>query len=622
MFVIGTAGHIDHGKSALVERITGIDPDRLSEEKKRGMTIDLGFAWFTLSNGEEVSIIDVPGHEKFIKNMLAGVGGINMAILVVAADEGIMPQTLEHFQIINLLNIKSLIVVITKKDLVDLDWIDLIKEEIEKLLFKSSYENSPIIELSSITGDGIDKLIMQIEKDARLFNYHNAIRKPRLAIDRSFIITGFGSVVTGTLIEGTLEIGQQIELVKSNQIGRIRGLHIHNKPYELAEPGNRVAVNISGISHQDILRGDILTIPNWLKVTRAVDVQLKLLPESKKYLRHNSSVMFYTGASESMVKVRLLTTNELEPGDEGLAQFVLEDMLPCVSGDRFIIRTSNVTIGGGVIIETDVNRHKRSDTQIIDRLNTLSLGGIEDVIIQHLQDSKICKIDDLVSTINYSKEEIKDTISSFVENQQIITLDLNYSDNIGILILSSYYEQTKNDTQNYLKKYHKDFPYRKGCTINELNQVLNIMDSFLVSFINQLAKDEIINKENQTIYLPGYAVEVNDNDKVLIDQYLEIAKSKSFVNMISDYTNRELVNLMIENNYLIKIDSEIVMSYELYQNMIDKIVELMKKNQDVKVSEVRDFLNISRKNALSILEHLDGRKITRRNGDFRSLNIK
>ncbi|MQG85426.1 MAG: selenocysteine-specific translation elongation factor, partial [SAR202 cluster bacterium] len=311
MFVIGTAGHIDHGKSALVERITGTDPDRLSEEKQRGMTIDLGFAWFKLESGEEVSIIDVPGHEKFIKNMLTGVGGIDMAILVIAADEGIMPQTIEHFQIINLLEIKSLIVAITKKDLVDSDWISLIKEEIGELLKESPFLDSPIIELSSVTGQGVDDLIIQIEKKAERINSNKTLSKPRLAIDRSFVISGFGSVVTGTLIEGSLDIGQEVELVKSNQIGRIRGLHIHNKPYDHAGPGNRVAVNISGISHQNILRGDTLTIPNWLTVTRAVDVQIKMVRNTKKILRHNSSVMFYTGASESMVKVRLLTSNEL-----------------------------------------------------------------------------------------------------------------------------------------------------------------------------------------------------------------------------------------------------------------------------------------------------------------------
>ena len=622
MFVIGTAGHIDHGKSALVERITGTDPDRLSEEKQRGMTIDLGFAWFKLESGEEVSIIDVPGHEKFIKNMLTGVGGIDMAILVIAADEGIMPQTIEHFQIINLLEIKSLIVAITKKDLVDSDWISLIKEEIGELLKESPFLDSPIIELSSVTGQGVDDLIIEIEKKAERINSNKTLSKPRLAIDRSFVISGFGSVVTGTLIEGSLDIGQEVELVKSNQIGRIRGLHIHNKPYDHAGPGNRVAVNISGISHQNILRGDTLTIPNWLTVTRAVDVQIKMVRNTKKILRHNSSVMFYTGASESMVKVRLLTSNELASGDEGLAQLVFEDMLPCVSGDRFIIRTSNVTIGGGVIIETGVNRHKRSDLSIIDRLYTLSEGKPEDVILQHLLDLEISNMDVLSSSTNFSIEEITPLINKLTQDKDIIILNSKYDDVSNSMITVTYYEEIKTLTLKYLEKYHVDFPYREGCTINELNQILKISDSYLPIIINQFIDDGLVKINNQLVSTTQFSITISDSDKKLIDEYLQIANSELFININSEFKNRELVNLMIQGNYFTKIDSEIVMSSQEYKMIVNKIIELMKNNQDVKVAEVRDYLNISRKNALLILEHLDEQKITKRNGDFRSLNIK
>ena len=622
MFVIGTAGHIDHGKSALVERITGTDPDRLSEEKQRGMTIDLGFAWFKLESGEEVSIIDVPGHEKFIKNMLTGVGGIDMAILVIAADEGIMPQTIEHFQIINLLEIKSLIVAITKKDLVDSDWISLIKEEISELLKESPFLDSPIIELSSVTGQGVDDLIIEIEKKAERINSNKTLSKPRLAIDRSFVISGFGSVVTGTLIEGSLDIGQEVELVKSKQIGRIRGLHIHNKPYDHAGPGNRVAVNISGISHQNILRGDTLTIPNWLSVTRAVDVQIKMVQNTKKILRHNSSVMFYTGASESMVKVRLLTSNELSSGDEGLAQLVFEDMLPCVSGDRFIIRTSNVTIGGGVIIETGVNRHKRSDLSIIDRLYTLSEGKPEDVILQHLLDLEISNMDVLSSSTNFSIEEITPLINKLTQDKDIIILNSKYDDVSNSMITVTYYEEIKTLTLKYLEKYHVDFPYREGCTINELNQILKISDSYLPIIINQFIDDGLVKINNQLVSTTQFSITISDSDKKLIDEYLQIANSELFININSEFKNRELVNLMIQGNYFTKIDSEIVMSSQEYKMIVNKIIELMKNNQDVKVAEVRDYLNISRKNALLILEHLDEQKITKRNGDFRSLNIK
>ena len=332
--------------------------------------------------------------------------------------------------------------------------------------------------------------------------------------------------------------------------------------------------------------------------------------------------MFYTGASESMVKVRLLTSNALASGDEGLAQFVFEDMLPCIAGDRFIIRTSNITIGGGIIIETDVNRHKRSDLGLIERLYTLSEGKPEDIVLQHLLDLGISNINLLSSSTNFPVEETTPLINKLTQQKEIIVLNSKYDDGSDGLISSIYYEEIKNLTLKYLNKYHTNFPYREGCTINELNQILKISDSYLSMIINKLNDDGVVIINNQLVSSSHFSINVSESDKLLINDYLDIARSELFSNINSAFKNRELVNLMIQGNYLIKIDSEIVMSSQEYKMMVNKIIELMKNNQGVKVAEVRDYLSISRKNALLILEHLDELKITKRNGDFRSLNIK
>ena len=385
MYVIGTAGHVDHGKSALVRALSGIDPDRLREEKERGLTIDLGFAWLTLPSGREVSIVDVPGHERFIRNMLAGVGGIDVALLVVAADEGVMPQTREHLAIIDLLRIDRGLVAVTKKDLVDDDWMELVTSDIGDVLKGTTLEKARMVGVSSVSGEGLGELQEALDSILDGVEARTADGHPRLPIDRAFIISGFGAVVTGTLVGGKLEVGEEVELVPGGQRGRVRGIQTHKQSAKVGMPGTRVAANISGISHESIERGQILTDRGWLRESRALDVKLQVVQDSPVPVKHRASVTLHLGTSETLARVRLLDQQELEPGESGWAQLYLQYPIAAVKGDLFVIRSHQGTLGGGEVVETLARRHKRFDAPVVDRLSVLVEGRPEDVLLKALE---------------------------------------------------------------------------------------------------------------------------------------------------------------------------------------------------------------------------------------------
>ena len=355
--------------------MTGMDPDRLEEEKNRGMTIDLGFAWVTLPSGREVSIVDVPGHERFIKNMLAGVGGVDLALLIVAADESVMPQTREHLAILDLLGVERALVVLTKKDLVDADTLELVELEVEDVLAGTTLEGSAVFGVAATTGDGVSELVAAIDDALDESIRRRDLGRPRLAVDRSFSITGFGTVVTGTLIDGSLQVGQEVQIVPSGRKARIRGLQSHQQKIDAAEPGNRVAVNLTGIASDEIERGEVVTTPGWLRPTRAVDVRLHLLGDAPHPIWHNYPATFHAYASEMPVTVRLLDADELKPGEVGWAQLYLREPVGLARGDRFVIRSPDTTLGGGVVVDVDAGRHKRNDPAMLERLQRISEGS-------------------------------------------------------------------------------------------------------------------------------------------------------------------------------------------------------------------------------------------------------
>ncbi|MBE0697429.1 MAG: selenocysteine-specific translation elongation factor, partial [Anaerolineaceae bacterium] len=383
MHVIGTAGHVDHGKSTLVAALTGIHPDRLKEEQEREMTIDLGFAWMALPGGEQVGIVDVPGHRDFIENMLAGVGGIDAVLFVVAADEGVMPQTREHLAILDLLQVESGIVVLTKADMIeDAEWFELVEADVRQVLQGTVLANAPIIRVSAKTGAGLDALSAALETCLAGRPARSDLGRPRLPIDRVFTIAGFGTVVTGTLIDGRLKLGEEVEILPSGLRGRIRGLQSHKRKEQAAVPGSRTAVNVTGLEVEQINRGDILAYPGKYHSTRLLDVHFRLLSDASGPLKHSSEVKFYLGTAEILARVRLLGTEELKPGEEGWLQLELREPTLAVRGDRYILRrpSPGETLGGGVVVDPQPKgRYRRFAEGMLERLEALLAGSPADI---------------------------------------------------------------------------------------------------------------------------------------------------------------------------------------------------------------------------------------------------
>ncbi|GAB4209834.1 MAG: hypothetical protein OHK0022_41670 [Roseiflexaceae bacterium] len=425
MYVIGTAGHVDHGKSTLVKTLTGIDPDRWEEERRREMTIDLGFAWLTLPSGRSISIVDVPGHERFIKNMLAGAGGIDAAMLVIAADESVMPQTTEHLAILDLLGVSHGLVVLSKIDLVDPDWLALVAEEVRERLRGTALAEAPLVPLSARSGEGLDDLHRALDELLdRTPSRSSASGAPRLSIDRAFTIGGFGAVVTGTLADGPLEVGAEVEILPRGLRARVRGLQTHNSRQERVLPGTRVAVNLAGVSHHEVGRGDLLALPGRLRPTELVDVRVRLVQHLERPLVQNTPLDLFVGAAEVPCRATLLDRDELRPGESGWLQLRLAHPIAAARGDRYILRTPSPsqTIGGGVLVDTHPPRHRRFRPEVISALESLARGTPADLLRRPLADGLPHSWPELLRLSGLGEDAAREGLAELLASGTILTL--------------------------------------------------------------------------------------------------------------------------------------------------------------------------------------------------------
>ncbi|MDO8717242.1 MAG: selenocysteine-specific translation elongation factor [Dehalococcoidales bacterium] len=615
MFVLGTAGHIDHGKSALVKALTGTDPDRLREEKERGMTIDLGFAWMKLPSGQEVGIVDVPGHERFIKNMLAGVGGVDLALLVIAANEGVMPQTREHLAILELLGISRGIIVITKKDLVDEEWLSLVTDDIEELIKPTILAKAPIVSVSAITGEGMPQLVETIDKLLSAVEPKRDSGRPRLPIDRVFTIAGSGTVVTGTLLDGSLSVGDEVEIVPAGLKSRLRGLQTHKARVTTAGPGSRVAANLVGIATTQVQRGDVLTKPGWLVPTTLLSAHLHLLADAPRPLGHNISVSFHTGSAETMAKVRLLEKEKLQPGEWGWVQIALSQPVALVKGDRFIIRSTMETMGGGNVVDAYAKRLRRFRPEIIEGLKVKEEGTAETSLLALIEAKQPMEEGSLLGQSQLPKGEVQSVIDALIMQRQVIVIGEGEH---RLLFTGPVWARLANTATTILMDYHQKYPARSGMPKVELGSRLK-MGRHAANIWQKLAAEGVLNEEGMVVRLPVHHIKLTPQQQAKIDAFLKSLEQNPYSPPGDQIPEPDLLNLLIEQQKVVKVSEGVVFAPAVYQEMAGKITAHLKAHDKATLAEIRDLLNTSRKYAQAILEHLDEKKITRRTGDERVL---
>jgi selenocysteine-specific elongation factor len=616
VFVLGTAGHVDHGKSVLVHALTGIDPDRLREEKERAMTIDLGFAWLTLPSGREIGIVDVPGHERFIKNMLVGVGGIDLALLIIAANEGVMPQTREHLAILDLLEIKRGIVVVTKKDMVDEEWLSLVTMEIEEVIEPTGLYEAPVIAVSALTGEGLPVLIEAIEQLLNSTEPRKDIGRPRLLIDRIFTMSGSGTVVTGTLLDGSLTRGQEVEIIPQGLKSRLRELQTHKAHIDIANPGSRVAANIVGVATSQLKRGDVLTRPGWLIPTTMLDAKLRLLPYLRRPLRHNAMVSFHLGATEVMAKVHILDKEKLEPGDNGWAQLTLFGPVAAVKGDRFIIRSPMETLGGGAIIDPHPNRHRRFRPVLLQSLEAKEKGTVEEVIMVTLEAKQPLEQAALLAQSELPLSEAQIAIEDLVQQKKMVSIGQGEP---RLFYTGPGWERLKERATAIVMDYHRRFPVRAGMSKAELASKLKLNASYSTSVMQNLSQDGVLVEEGTVVRHASYRIHLTQEQQSKIETFMHSLAQDPYAPPSDLIPGLDLLNLLIEQRRVVKVSDGVIFAASTYNEMVEKITTYIKERGRVTLAEVRDMFGTSRKYAQAILEHLDNKGITRRVGDERVL---
>ena len=620
MYVIGTAGHVDHGKSTLVKALTNIDPDRLPEEKEREMTLDLGFAWMELPSGREISIVDVPGHERFIKNMLAGVGAIDLAMLIVAADESVMPQTREHLAILDILQIPKCLVVITKTDLVDEEMVELVMAEVEDALEGTSFQGCPMVGVSAYTGDGLPELQEHIDSILDDTQPRRDLGRPRLPVDRSFSITGFGTVVTGTLIDGVLAVGQEVELTPSGRRARIRGLQTHKNKVDHSEPGVRLAVNLSGISRGDAERGETLTIAGWLRPTRRLDARLKMVAGAPHPLRHNTGVTFHLFTSETNARIRLLDTDRLDPGAEGWVQILLSEPLPMVKGDYFVVRSAEDTLGGGQVVDASPRRrHRRFNPDVVEQLMMLDQGTGEDILLSLAEQYGPCDLTTLSQRSNLPEDEVAQRSAQLANDGHMVVLGELGAEADAVVFSAQSWNILKSKIFVALQTYHNQFPLRRGVPVQEVRSRLGLSQPVSQRVLARLTGEDYLVEEGPYLRLPDHQVTLSDEMEAQASAYLKALEGEPYSPPSDRPVDAELLAVLVERGQVVKVNESVVFASSAYREMSEKIVDHLKSQGTITVGEARTMFNTSRKYILPLLEHLDQQQITRRVGDERVL---
>ena len=628
--IIGTAGHVDHGKTLLVKALTGIDTDRLVEEKKRGITIELGFAHLDFDDGTQAGIVDVPGHEKFIKNMLAGAGGIDLAMLVVAADEGFMPQTVEHLGILSLLGIQDGLVVITKCDMADPEWVEMVKEDVRTHVEGTFLEGKPVFTVSAYTGQGIPELRQALKELVQKAAEKNMRTPFRLPIDRVFSVDGFGTVVTGTLIEGSVSNGDMAEILPGGVQARVRNLQVHDRDVETAYAGQRVAINLAGVKKADLGRGDVIARPGSVRTSLMLDARLQNLKNSQRTILSGSQVHLYHGSAVRLCKVVLLDRDALQPGESCYAQLRLTEEIAAKRGDRFVIRFYSPleTIGGGVVLDDLPRRHKRGDQAVLEALAIRESGSGDDQLVQLVAEHghSLPTLEKLVAPQNLDREELGRSLEELTSAGKVL------QPLPGRYLAASVFDAIWDSCRGLLEQYHRQNPLHAGMKVAELRQKLlkNTDQAVADAILAALAREGKIKAVADRYALADFAVHLTKRQSAIREKLLQTYRKAGLEvpgldEVIASFPPaeqgdcRQVVESLVSGGGLVMLTPQLCLHSQVYAQVCDKTRDFMAEHQELTLAEFRDLLGTSRKYALAVLEYYDKNKILKKDGDVRRL---
>jgi selenocysteine-specific elongation factor len=628
--ILGTAGHIDHGKTALIKALTGVDTDRLKEEKERGITTELGFTFLELPSGIRMGIIDVPGHEKFVKHMVAGVWGIDLVALIIATDEGVMPQTREHLDICRLLGVKKGLIILTKIDLVDQDLLELVKEEVTEIVKDTFLKDAPILPVSSITREGIPQLISALDRLSEEVEERSTGGLFRLPIDRVFVMKGFGTVVTGTVVSGTLFIGESVQILPSGVEAKVRTLQVYNRPVEKTMAGQRAAVNLQGIETSAVERGDVLVHSRTLAPTRMLDVYIDYLPSAQRPLKNRTRQRFHIGTNLTSASIFLLDREEMAPGESGFAQLRLEAPVVALPHDRFVIRGSGViqTLGGGVVLDAHPARHKRNAPSVIEDLTILREGNQDQAIAQHISRSGMGGIasDDLLKRVATSSSEVQRVIKKMIDKGEALLID---SEKMKVIDIR-FYHRLREMALAQLKEFHQRSPMKSGLAKEELRTKLPVeLDVKLFQILlNGLIQSKEILLEKDKLRLSTHQISSMD-EKGLIKRVEEVVlkaglQSPSPKELSEIWSEKEegvqaVFEHLVHEGVLVKIKGGIYIHRTPFEHLKEELISYLKKNKEITTPQFKEMTNASRKYAIPLIEYFDQIKLTIRLGEKRVL---
>lgn len=624
--IIGTAGHVDHGKTSLIKALTNVDTDRLKEEKERGITIQLGFAYFDLPNGKRAGIIDVPGHEKFVRNMLAGIGGIDVVLLVVAADEGVMPQTKEHLNILRLLDVKRGIIVITKKDMVDEELLDLVKEDVLDNVKNSFLEKAEIVSVSSTTGEGIEDLKREIIKSTKEVEERESKDFFRLPIDRVFTLKGFGTIVTGTSKDGIISVGDSCILYPSQKEVKVRQIQVHGEKVARVYPGQRTAINITGVEKEEVTMGDLLTTADYLAPRNKINCVLNLL-EDVPELENGTMVRFHWGTEETYGRAVLLDRDVLRPGEKCFCQIRLEAPVVVARNDHFVLRSMSPveTIGGGIILSSTNKRVSRYNKEVIESFSIKENGKPEEIILEGLREYSFNGIskEDFAVAYQIDLKTINETLEKLVREDRVIEIK---GEGLPIFIEQTAYQQLVSKINEILTKYHDLYPLRQGMDKEELRSKLegDYSVKFFTSILKQMNTDALIKVEGSVVSNTNFQINLSDTDMKKIEVVLSTIKESGFKPPSKGEISLEpnLLQYLAQQGKIVLL-GDMVLSREVLEDGIQRVIKVIKdKPKGAALSDIKDVLNTSRKYLVPLLEYLDSEAITKRVGEVRILGNK